>query len=237
MSVVLSVRKWERFQHYKDRDPPWVKLYRDLLTSESWVLGNDLSRVLQVASTLLAPRYENKIPYRFDLLKKVMTLECSEAAFKKAIDHLIETKFLEIHHVTMSDEVVEQSASASLASCTSETETDQSRGEKKRINGLNGHSSALPTDVTAVFDHWKREHSHPQAQLTDKRLRIIRIALKAYTPEQLCQSISGYRNSPHHMGQNVQKTVYDSIELFLRDAEHIDRGLKLAGQGSAERWQ
>lgn len=230
MSVVISVRNWERFQHYKDRDPPWVKLYRDLLTSESWVLGTDLSRVVQVASTLLAPRYENQIPYRFELLKEVIHLKCSEAAFKKAIDYLTETKFLEIHHVTTETKVVAQSASTPLATCTSETDQIREETDKR----YNGHLSALPTDVSGVFDHWRRVHDHPKSPLDDKRIKLIRVALKAYTAEQLCQAIDGYKNSPHHMGQNDRKTVYDDIELFLRDAKHIDAGLKFADAGTTD---
>jgi hypothetical protein len=233
MSVVISVSNWARFQHYKDRDPPWVKLYRDLLTSESWVLGTDLSRVVQVASTLLAARYENKIPYRWDLLKRVMSLDCSEAAFRKAVDYLVESNFLEIQEVTEETKVVAQSASNALAKCSSETEERREETEKRQ----NGHSSAVPTDVTAVFDHWKTEHNHPKAQLDDKRLKAIRVALKSYSADQLCQSISGYKNSAHHMGQNQTKTVYDSIELFLRDAEHIDRGLKLVTQPAKQDWR
>lgn len=109
--------------------------------------------------------------------------------------------------------------------------------EEKGREGKNGTMSALPTDVTGVFEHWKREHGHPKSQLDEKRLKLIRVALKSYTPEQLCQSISGYKNSPHHMGQNDRRTVYDDIELFLRDAKHIDAGLKFAEQGPPEKWQ
>lgn len=228
MSIVISVTAWERFQHYKDRDPPWVKLYRDLLTSESWVLGTDLSRVVQIASILLAPRYENQIPYRFDLLKEVMHLKCGEAAFKKSVDYLTETKFLEIHHVTSELKVVAQSASTPLATCSSETEAETETDKRP-----NGHSSALPTDVHAVFDHWRQIHNHPQSALGEKRVKVIRVALRSYSAEQLCKAIEGYKKSPHHMGQNDRKTVYDDIELFLRDEKHIDAGLKLADAGAA----
>jgi hypothetical protein len=130
MAHFLSVSNWERFQHYKDRDPPWVKLYRDLLTSESWVLGNDLSRVVQVASIMLAPRYGNQIPFRFDLLRKVMNLDCTEAQFIKAVQHLTDTKFLVIQQLPTEQKETEQSASSVLASCTSET--DQIRAEKRQ---------------------------------------------------------------------------------------------------------
>lgn len=161
----LSVKDWERFQHYKDRDPPWVKLYRDLLTSESWVLGTDLSRVVQVASTMLAPRYNNKIPYRFDLLERVMSLDCSEAAFKKAVDHLVDMNFLEIEQVTSEIKVVEQSASNPLATCTSETE--QRRAEKRQSREeARALALATPGLDKAIFEKWEGYRSGMRKPLT-----------------------------------------------------------------------
>lgn len=84
--------------------------------------------------------------------------------------------------------------------------------------------------MTRVFDHWKTVHDHPRAALDDKRRRLIRRALTAYSEADLCAAISGYRNSPHHQGKNDTGTVYDSIELILRDAAHIDAGLRFHGQ-------
>jgi len=34
--MTLRVKNWERFQHFKDRRPPWIKLYRDLLDDIEW---------------------------------------------------------------------------------------------------------------------------------------------------------------------------------------------------------
>ena len=79
-----------------------------------------------------------------------------------------------------------------------------------------------------IFAYWQREHRHPDAKLTTDRRAIILRALKDYSEAQLCESIGGYRNSPHHMGQNERRTVYDGIELFLRDAKRIDAGLQFA---------
>lgn len=128
MTAVIVVHNWERFQHYKDRDPPWIKLYRDLLTSESWVLGNDDSRLVQVAITLLAARYHNATPLNFTLLRKVASLDLTDAKFTTAINHLAATKFLSIQEV---DDTCKQGASSVLATCTSETE--QSRAEQSRV--------------------------------------------------------------------------------------------------------
>lgn len=225
--TTFSIVGWQRFQHYKDRDPPWVKLYRDLLTSESWVLGTDHSRLLQVASILLAARYENKIPLRWDLIKKVASLDMSESQFKTALQHLAEHNFLEYQQVTSVPNVVEQSASTPLATCTSEAEAEQSREEAEQSRT----SVELKLDdgpVERVFEHWRSEYQHPRAALDPKRRRVIQAALKAHDEATLRTAISGYRNSPHHMGENERRTVYDDIEIFLRDAKHIEAGLRFA---------
>ena len=126
---ILVIKNWERYQHYKDRSAPWVKLHRDMMTSESWVCGNDLSRVVQIASMMLAPRYTNQIPARFDLLKKVMSLDCSEQEFNEAVDHLIATDFFELQGVTNTEKPPLQNASSALATCTSEERERENRGE------------------------------------------------------------------------------------------------------------
>jgi len=77
-----------------------------------------------------------------------------------------------------------------------------------------------------VFRHWREVHGHSRAQLDDKRRTLIRKALKTYSAADLCLSITGYLNSPHHMGQNERQTKYTDIELLLRDAKHIDAGIK-----------
>ena len=88
-----------------------------------------------------------------------------------------------------------------------------------------------------MFEHWKATHEHPKSQLDIKREKVIRFALKAYTPEQLCLAITGYRKSAYHMGDNERKVKYDDIELFLRDAKHIDAGLKFAETEEQPKWQ
>jgi uncharacterized protein YdaU (DUF1376 family) len=82
--------------------------------------------------------------------------------------------------------------------------------------------------VQRVFDHWRTEFQHPRAVLDAKRKRVIQAALKAFDEATLLIAISGYRNSPHHMGENEARTVYDDITLFLRDANHIENGLRFS---------
>lgn len=220
MTAVITIRAWERFQHYKDREAPWVKLHRNMLTSESWVLGTDLSRVVQLASMMLAPRYGNQIPYRFELCRKVMHLDCTEAQFAKAIQHLIDTEFLEIQELPSTEKAVEQSASTLLAKSSSEER--ENRGEREgEKNPPTPQGGAL-----AVFEHWKIVFSHPKSILDDKRRRLIDARLKQFTVDDLKAAIDGYKLSPFHQGQNNDGKVFDSIELIMRDAHHVEEGLR-----------
>jgi hypothetical protein len=82
--------------------------------------------------------------------------------------------------------------------------------------------------IAIVFEHWQSVHNHPDSRLSDARKKIINAALKDYTADQLCESISGYKLSPFHQGQNERGQVYDSIELMLKDAKRIDAGLGFA---------
>ena len=84
--------------------------------------------------------------------------------------------------------------------------------------------------VDRVFAHWRQGFGHPKAVLDSKRRRVIAAALATYSEADLCHAIDGYRNSPHHMGHNDRATVYDDVALFLRDAQHIDAGLRFATQ-------
>ncbi len=43
----MRVKKWENFQHYKNRRPPWIRLYRDLLDDpEFHALSGDAAKYL-----------------------------------------------------------------------------------------------------------------------------------------------------------------------------------------------
>jgi hypothetical protein len=77
MSSGYRIRNWDKYQHYSDRNPPWIKLHFELLTSRDWVTLDDASRVLAVASMLLASRNQEErgvVPNDPDFVKRVAFL-------------------------------------------------------------------------------------------------------------------------------------------------------------------
>lgn len=91
MRAYLRIVRWRDFQHYTDRSPPWVKLHRDLLTSETWVGGTDADRTLAVACMLLAAATDNRIPADPTYLRRVAYLNADPDWSR-----LLAVQFLEI---------------------------------------------------------------------------------------------------------------------------------------------
>jgi hypothetical protein len=80
-----------------------------------------------------------------------------------------------------------------------------------------------------VFEHYKQVMNSPRSKLDPKRRRLIASWIKhGYTAEDLKLAIDGCRASVFHMGDNKNKMLYNSIELILRDAKHIDDFIKSA---------
>ena len=59
--MIYRIKNWHDCQHYKDRNPPWIKLQVAILSSRDWVMWNDASRVLAVACMVLATKTGGQI--------------------------------------------------------------------------------------------------------------------------------------------------------------------------------
>lgn len=61
----MKIKNWSKFQHFKDRRPLWIKLYRDLLDDRLWNELDPLSSKVLVTLWLLASEdseMEGKLP-------------------------------------------------------------------------------------------------------------------------------------------------------------------------------
>lgn len=121
----FRVKNWDTYQHYKDRSPPWIKLHRDILSSQTWVMIDDDKKALAIACMLLAAGTDNKIPYDPAYIQRVSYL-------KKTPDlrPLLEVDFIEI--IGETGEVLADASNglASRTECSSEERRDRGRGER-----------------------------------------------------------------------------------------------------------
>lgn len=91
MKAILRVRNWKDFQHYKDRNPPWIKLHYELITSKDWVKLSDASRLLAVVCMMLASRNNGQIEADEEYVQKVAHLDAVPD-----FNPLIRCNFLEV---------------------------------------------------------------------------------------------------------------------------------------------
>lgn len=59
----MQIKNWKRFQHFKDRKPPWIKLYRDLLDDLAWhELPAEAAKTLVMLWLIASEGEEGRLP-------------------------------------------------------------------------------------------------------------------------------------------------------------------------------
>ena len=120
----FRVANWEKLQHYKDRNPPWIKLHRELLTDYKFACLQDASKLHLILIWLLASQTNNEIPADPEYLKKMLHLEQSPN-----LKELEDQGFIEPASNTLAD--CKQVAMPETEAET-ETELKEKRGKKEK---------------------------------------------------------------------------------------------------------
>jgi hypothetical protein len=83
----IKIKNWHKFQHFKDRKPPWIKLYRDLLDEPRWFKLSGESAKTLIMFWLLASESDGYLP---DIKTISFRLRIDEKKSKSLIDNLKE---------------------------------------------------------------------------------------------------------------------------------------------------
>lgn len=103
---------------------------------------------------------------------------------------------------------------------------------KETVKTVNGVSSDL---VDQVIGHYQAYFPRRKPGAKERRLIASRIKEEKRTPRELCEAIDGMMISPWHQGQNKHGKKYDSLELVVRDAKHVDDFISLAREGPPQK--
>jgi len=101
----------------------------------------------------------------------------------------------------------------------------QSHSHSQCSSGGAGDSeSTASSPVEVVFNTWVESTGRTaQTKLDKDRRKFITNALKDYPVEDVIDAVCGWRFSPHHRGENENKTVYNGLHLLLKNAEKIEQ--------------
>ena len=91
---VLTIRSFDKLQHFKKKRPPWVKLYRDLPLDYPFINLQEDAKLTFVFLTIVASEHDNRIPYDIEFLHKRMAI--SEDTITNGLGELFDTGMVSV---------------------------------------------------------------------------------------------------------------------------------------------
>ncbi len=144
--MILKPKNWDKFQHYKDRNPPWIKVHKEQLDDPDFMSLSLASIGLAQLLWLLASESKDGT---FDASMKILTfrLRKTEAELKKLITPLIHSGFFD---VLANDSAVLADDTESCSEGETEGETE---GEKKHAHGEHGQVKLTADEFNKIDEY------------------------------------------------------------------------------------
>lgn len=165
----LTVKKWEEFQHYKDRNPPWIKLHTCLLDDYEFGRLQDASKAHLMLIWLFASKRDGRIPDDPKFLQAKLGLD--KQPDLKALEE--QGFLLRERSASNTLQTPEQGASGSLSLARSQEERREEA--EKRDERFHRFWQAYPRKVSKpeALKAWGKEN--PDDELTENILRAIAV--------------------------------------------------------------
>ena len=90
----IIIPNWDKFQHYKDRDPVWIKLYTELNSRAEWLDLTDAERGLLVTVWVEYARSDGR------LRASKIPSSARQKGRKRGLDRLVQAGFLRLRAST-----------------------------------------------------------------------------------------------------------------------------------------
>ena len=172
MVQFFSVKNLSKYQHYKDRNPPWIKLYNSILDDYTFANLPDPSKAHLLAIMLLASRYNNKIP-----------LDAKWVATKINATHPVDFDLLQKAGFIIKDQHCSDLLAKRYQNALPERETERETETEREKNYR-----------SKIFETWWKEFPNKKAK--KKALSIFNGILKRReaTIEELTEGLARYKN-------------------------------------------
>ena len=143
MKQTFSVKNWDEFQHYKDRNPPWIKLHNHLLDDYEFEMLGDAAKGHLLCIWMLASRTKNEM-----ILDDKWITKKIGASTKVNLEALISSGFLIVEHDASTP--LHNETQLATVSVPSE-EKSRDREEKSRVDS-GRFSPPLDIDTVSYFE-------------------------------------------------------------------------------------
>jgi len=149
----MKIKNWNKFQHFKDRKPPWVKLYRDLLDDIEWhELDPKAAKVLTML-WLIASEDDGNIPSTKQLAFRLRMPEKETEVCISKLSHWLEQD---------DDSTISERYQDDALETERETEKEREKETKKAT------IVATPIGVSQeVWNSFVKQRKTKKAQITE----------------------------------------------------------------------
>ena len=209
----MKVKNWTKFQHFKDRRPPWIKLYRDLLDDVEWHGLDPKAAKCLTMLWLIASEDEGRLPPVKTLAFRLrMSLEELEWCLERLGHWLDSVDIKNTEKRYQADVTVSQIYPAAEVSVYQETET-----EKEIRHFMSLSTDKLPTCPQAELLKLYKQHlpmlRQPRAWEGNRAV--------------LMRARWVWASRPSEWSPNGYKTVLEGVEWWGSFFEYIAKGTTL----------
>ena len=167
----FKVSGWEEFQHYKDRNPPWIKLHNQLLDNYDFEVLGDSAKGHLLCIWMLASRTNNEMMFDSKWIARKIG-----ASSKVDLDLLLSSGFIELQEAEHDASKLQQETFVSVPPEEkrreeAETETEKRRGKNNACAFDFTQWNSQPSD--SVLSEWIKHRNKKKA--TTSQLVITRM--------------------------------------------------------------
>lgn len=201
----MRIKDWGKFQHFKDRRPPWIKLYRDLLDDEEYYnLPAQSAKVLTLLWLLAS-----EDPSKQGLLPSVQKIAFRLRLSEKSIESIVS----DLHHWVIQDDI--KPSSEQYHSGPSELETKAELKTEERQNDFEVFWNAYPKKAgkKAAIKAWEKAKDKPNVV-------------------DMVQAIEKFKKSPQWMKENGQFIPHPST--WLNEGRWADEVVSVESEMQAQ---
>ena len=164
----FEIKNFSKYQHYSNRNPPWVRLYYSILDDPEFIALSEVDRSRYLALTLVASRCANRVKNDAEYLKKMLRIDS-----KPDLTNLFNSGFLlasrkrsatsKRKQNQTTEESISEESSTEVQSSTdktrkrsvaSECPTDFELTDQRRVYA----NSKGIDDVDGTWEHFRSHH-------------------------------------------------------------------------------
>lgn len=217
--MVWAIKNWKQFQHFKDRTPPWVKLYRDILDDPDWhSLSGDVAKTL-VMLWVIASEDETKQGLLPNIKKLAFRLRISEKSLQSIMSQL--SHWLIQLDITPISERYQSDAPETEGEREKETEGEPLSGkpDDTRMNGKKKLSESCLEVLNFLNEKTGRRYQPVKANINLIACRLREGATVDQCRQVIAKKCREWRDDPNQEIYLRPKTLFNATNFAQYQGE------------------